>query len=351
MNILVINPGSTSTKLAVFDNTKVLWEESIRHSAEELSGFRHINEQYDFRFRLVEVAISKSGVSHFDAIIGRGGLLKPIPGGVYVVNEKICDDLLNAKMQHASNLAGLIAFDLSKKYGCPAYIADPVVTDELIDVARFTGIPEIKRISIFHALNSRAIARRYAASIGRKYDELQLIVVHLGGGISVSAHANGKVIDVNNALNGEGPFSPERAGTIPAGQLVDLCFSGKYTREELQTMLCGKAGLLAYLGNTHVGEILKIAREGDMHAKLVLDAMTYSIVKQIGAMHVALHCKTDAIILTGGIAYNTEITNAIIEYVNELSEIVVLPGEDEMTALAENAYGAIMGELPIQDYS
>lgn len=253
MKILVINPGSTSTKLAVYEDDKQVWRESVFHSAKDLSEFHHINEQYEYRRRHVTEALQKAGIPLcFDAIIARGGLLKPTPGGVYRINERIKHDLWHADMEHASNLAALIADELAASAGCPAFIADPVVTDELCDVARLTGIPEIPRISIFHALNSRAVSRNYAARIGRKYEELDLIVVHLGGGISVSAHHHGKVIDVNNALNGEGPFSPERAGTIPARQLVDLCFSGKYTYQEIRKMLNGRGGLLAHLGTTDV---------------------------------------------------------------------------------------------------
>lgn len=264
MKILVINPGSTSTKLAVYEDDKQVWRQSVFHVAKDLSVFHHINEQYDYRRQHVTEALQQAGIPlHFDAIIARGGLLKPTPGGVYRINERIKHDLWHADMEHASNLAALIADELAASAGCPAFIADPVVTDELCDVARLTGIPEIPRISIFHALNSRAVSRNYAARIGKKYEELNLIVVHLGGGISVSAHHHGKVIDVNNALNGEGPFSPERAGTIPARQLVDLCFSGKYTYQEIRKMLNGRGGLLAHLGTTDVPTIVRWAHAGD----------------------------------------------------------------------------------------
>lgn len=351
MKILVINPGSTSTKLAIFEDSREVWKQSVFHPAEALSRFQHINEQYDYRLQLVEEEIVAAGYTQgFDAIIGRGGLLKPTAGGVYQIDGRIKHDLWHATMQHASNLAGLIADTLAQRYGCPAYLADPVVTDELEDVARVTGLPEIERKSIFHALNSRAVARGYAKSIGRKYNEMQLIVVHLGGGISVSAHRMGRVIDVNNALNGEGPFSPERAGTLPAAQLVDLCFSGRYSQAELHKLLAGKGGLLAHLGNTHVGEILASIDNGDTHAKRILDAMIYGIAKQVGAMHAALCGETDAILFTGGIAYNTPINEGIKRYVGRLAPVVVIPGEDEMGALAQNALGALTGELPLQTY-
>lgn len=253
MRILVINPGSTSTKIAVYDNENQLWSENVYHPADELSRFTHVNEQHDFRMELIVKSLKEAGFSlEFDAVIGRGGLLKPTQGGVYLVDEKIKYDLRNAKMEHASNLAGLIADEIAKGCNCPAYIADPVVTDEMSDLARVTGMPEISRISVFHALNSRAVSRRYAASIGRKYEDLNLIVAHLGGGISISAHSKGRVIDVNNALDGDGPFSPERAGSIPTRQLVDLCFSGKYTYDEIRRKINGHGGLFAHLGTTDV---------------------------------------------------------------------------------------------------
>ena len=351
MKILVINPGSTSTKLAVYEGMRQEWRYSISHPSAELAAFHHINEQYDYRLRHVREALAEAGIpSAFDAIIARGGLLKPTPGGVYAINERIKHDLRHAAMEHASNLAGLIADELAQESGCPAYIADPVVTDELRDIARLTGIPEISRISIFHALNSRAVSRRYAASIHRRYEELNLIVVHLGGGISVSAHHHGKVVDVNNALDGEGPFSPERAGTIPARQLVDLCFSGKYTCAEVRKLLNGRGGLVAHLGTTDVQSIVRWAHAGAPRHKQVLEAMLYTVAKQVGAMHVALHCGTDAVILTGGIAYNAHCVGVIREWIESLAPIVVIPGEDEMGALAQNAVGVLTGHLPLQTY-
>lgn len=352
MKILVINPGSTSTKLAVYEDDKQVWRQSVFHAAKDLSVFHHINEQYDYRRQHVTEALQQAGIPlRFDAIIARGGLLKPTPGGVYRINERIKHDLWHADMEHASNLAALIADELAASAGCPAFIADPVVTDELCDVARLTGIPEIPRISIFHALNSRAVSRNYAARIGKKYEELNLIVVHLGGGISVSAHHHGKVIDVNNALNGEGPFSPERAGTILARQLVDLCFSGKYTYQEIRKMLNGRGGLLAHLGTTDVPTIVRWAHAGDKKHKLVLEAMIYTVAKQVGAMHVALHGQTDAVILTGGIANNTYCVSLLRDWLEGIARIVVIPGEDEMGALAMNALGALRGELPLQEYN
>lgn len=351
MKILVINPGSTSTKLAVYEEVEPVWKQSVFHPAKELAQFHHINEQYEYRRTHVLDALRRANIPMaFDAVVARGGILEPIPGGVYRIDECMKHDLWHSSMEHASNLAALIADELAKEIGCPAFIADPVVTDELRDVARLSGIPEIPRLSVFHALNSRAVSRRYAASIRRKYEELNLVVAHLGGGISVSAHHHGRVVDVNNALNGEGPFSPERAGTVPARQLVDLCFSGKYTQAEIRKLLNGKGGLLAYLGTTDVQTIVRWAHAGNANHKLVLEAMVYTVAKQIGAMHVALHGQTDAIILTGGIANNAYVISLLREWIEGLARIVVLPGEDEMEALAMNALGVLKGELPLQEY-
>lgn len=349
--ILVINPGSTSTKLAVYEDLEQVWRTSVFHSAKELAQFHHINEQYAYRRAHVLEALERAGIPMaFDAIVGRGGLLRPTPGGVYKIDEKIKHDLWHASVEHASNLAGLMADEFARQVGCPSFIADPVVTDELRDVARLSGIPEIPRVSVFHALNSRAVSRRYAASVRKRYEELDLVVAHLGGGISVSAHRHGRVVDVNNALDGEGPFSPERAGTIPARQLVDLCFSGKYTQKEIYKLLNGRGGLLAHLGTTDVQTIVRWVHAGNEHHKRVLEAMVYTVAKQIGAMHVALHGHTDAIILTGGIAHNAYVISLLREWIEGLARIVVIPGEDEMGALAMNALGALKGELPLQVY-
>ncbi len=351
MKILVINPGSTSTKLAVYEDDVPVWKQSISHPAAELAHFQHINEQYGYRRQHVLDALEQAGIPlQFDAIIARGGLLRPTPGGVYLIDEAIKHDLWHAGMEHASNLAGLIADELAAQIGCPAYLADPVVTDELRDVARISGIPELPRISIFHALNSRAVSRKYAKRIGKKYEEMDLIVVHLGGGISISAHHRGKVVDVNNALNGEGPFSPERAGTLPARQLVDLCFSGKYSYDEIKKMINGRGGLMAHLGTTDVPSVVRWAHAGGKKHKLVLEAMMYTVAKQVGAMHVALHGHTDAIIVTGGIAYNDYCIALLREWVEGIARIVVIPGEDEMEALAMNALGALTGRLSLQSY-
>ena len=351
MKIFVINPGSTSTKLALYENEKQVWVTSAYHSMDELANFHHMNEQLGYRMSFVRRVLEETSIPvKFDAIIARGGLLKPTQGGVYAVNDSMKHDLVYAKMEHASNLGALIADELAKECGCPAYIADPVVVDELMPEARLTGIPEFNRISIFHALNSKAVSRRYAASIGKHYEDLNLIVVHLGGGISVGAHKKGRVIDVNNALNGDGPFSPERAGTVPAGQLVELCFSGKYNLRQVKKMLNGGGGLSAHLGETDMKKIAKEAEAGNEPYKGVLDSMLYTVAKEAGARYVSLHGEVDAIILTGGIAYSEYCVKVLRNWIDCLGKIVLMPGEDEMGALAYNALAVLKGELPLQVY-
>lgn len=352
MRILAINPGSTSTKIAVYDNENRLFVTTFYHSPEALSHFPTILSQYDYRKELIIDELKKENLfSDFDAIVGRGGLLKPIASGVYEVNEVMKNDLRNATMQHACNLGGLLAEDIALLIpGCKAYIADPVVVDELEDVARLSGSPLMMRKSVFHALNHKAIARKYARSVNKKYEELDLIVAHLGGGISVAAHRQGRVIDVNNALEGSGPFSPERAGTLPARQLVDLCFSGDYTQEEIKKMITGRGGLMAHLGTTDARDVVKRINEGDARAELVLKSMIYNIAKEIGSMSVVLHGKVDAILLTGGISYNDYCINKLKEYIAFIAPVYVFPGEDEMEALAFNALGALKGKLNCKEY-
>lgn len=352
MKILAINPGSTSTKIAVYVDENPILVHTIRHSVEELAPFAKVIDQYDFRKQLVLRELEASNIPfEFDAIIGRGGLVKPISSGVYEVNDALKHDLIHATRSHASNLGGLIASELAVMLpGCRAFIADPVVVDELEDIARISGSPLLPRVSIFHALNHKAIARRYAREHGVKYEEQNLIVCHLGGGISVAAHRQGRVIDVNNALDGEGPFSPERAGTLPAGELINLCFTGRFTREELQKQVTGRAGLTAHLGSTDILAILERINQGDQHAEQVLDAMIYNVAKAIGGEAVVLQGKVDAILFTGGIAYSEHIISKLKSYVSFLADVKVYPGEDEMGALAVNALGALSGELPIKDY-
>lgn len=352
MKILAINPGSTSTKIAVYEDQNPVLVSNIRHTIEELSRFPEVIDQFEFRKSLVLQELEKNGIPfEFDAVIGRGGLVKPIPGGVYRVNEVLKEDTKHAMRTHACNLGGLIADELAASLpGCPAFIADPGVVDELDERARLTGSPLLPRITIWHALNQKAIARRYAKEQGTTYEKLNLVICHLGGGISVAAHRHGKAIDANNALDGEGPFSPERAGTLPAGQLIDLCFSGKFTKDELKKRIAGRAGLAAHLGTTDVAAIVKAIEAGDKKAELVIDAMIYNIAKTIGGAATALYGKVDAILLTGGIAYSEYVISRLKERISFLAPVAVYPGEDEMEALAMNAIGALKGELPIQTY-
>ena len=351
MRIFVINPGSTSTKIAVYEDEKPVRMTGAHHHVSELANFHHISDQYEYRKDFIMKRLAEAGISlDFDAVIGRGGLLHPLAGGVYAVNEKMKHDLIHAEREHACNLGALIAAEIAAECGCPAYIADPVVVDEMRPEARYTGFPGIDRKSIFHALNQKAVARNYAASQGRKYEDMRLIVAHIGGGISVGAHEYGRVIDVNNALDGEGPFSPERAGTVPSGQLVDICFSGKYTQKQIKQMISGKGGLAALLGETDMITIDRQAENGEQPYKEVLDAMLYTIAKQIGAMYVALEGKVDAILLTGGIAHSDYCMNILRRQVEYLSEVVIVPGENEMGSLAFNALGVLRGELPLMEY-
>lgn len=283
MKILAINPGSTSTKVAVYEDEKPVFTAGIHHSAEDLSAFNRVSDQYEYRKDFILKRLEDAGITlKFDAVVGRGGLTGPLCGGVYRVNEKMVYDLKHAKQDHACNLGPLIADDIARLCSCPAFTADPGVTDELRPEARITGLPGIKRVSIFHALNSKALARKYAASQGRKYEDMNLIVAHMGGGISIGAHLRGRVVDVNNAFDGEGPFTPERSGTLPAAALADLCFSGKYTLAEIKKLISGKGGLMAHLGSNNMIDISHRAEQGEEPYKSVLDAMVYNIAKYIG---------------------------------------------------------------------
>ncbi len=351
--ILAINPGSTSTKIAVYDGNEPHLTLTLRHSAEEIAKFPHVIDQLDWRKEMIVDTLKQNhiDIKSLSAIIGRGGLVKPIESGVYELNDALRHDLTHTEREHASNIGGLIADQIAKEAGVKAYIADPVVVDELQDLARISGLPECPRISIFHALNQKAIARRHAHKLGRPYEDLNFVVAHMGGGISVAAHRKGRVIDVNNALDGDGPFAPERAGTLPAGFLAALCYSGKYTHDEILKMLSGRGGLVAHLGKNSVQSICEqdIAN-GDEHAKLILDAMSYTIAKQIGEMAVVLKGQVDAIVLTGGVAYNDPVNDFIRAHCSFIAPIAIYPGEDEMAALAYNALGVLKGEMTPKVY-
>lgn len=346
--ILAINPGSTSTKIAVFENLKEVYTETLRHSCEELQPFQCVTDQFEFRKEIIVKALEKSGIdlNTISAVIGRGGLVKPIPSGVYEMNEALKYDLLHSQIgEHASNLGGLLAADIAAMIpGVKAYIADPVVVDEMEDVARVTGHPQIHRISVFHALNQKAVARAYAQTIGKTYDELNLIVAHIGGGLSVGAHRHGRVIDATNAMDGESAFTPERSGALPVRQVVDLCFSGKYTHREVRRMISGAGGLVALAGSSHVGELIERGKNGDQKIMQIIDAMSYNIGKTIGSMAAVLHGEVDAILITGGVAYNAYVCDYIKEMVKFIAPVFIYAGEDEMRALAENALAVLEGK-------
>lgn len=351
--ILVINPGSTSTKIAVFEGTSMIMEKTLRHSNEEISQYQTIAEQKSFRKEVILESLAEVGInSHdLDAVVGRGGLLHPIEGGTYEVNEAMLQDLrVGVLGEHASNLGGIIAKEIADSAVVPAFIVDPVVVDEMDPVAKISGIPEIERMSIFHALNQKAVARRYAKSLNKSYDEINLVIAHLGGGVSVGAHRKGKVVDVNNALDGDGPFSPERAGSLPVGQFMKLIQSGTMSNEQLKKRLKGNGGIVAYLDTNDAREVEKMIQEGNEKAKLIYEAMAYQVAKDIGASVAVLECEVDGIILTGGIAYSELFTEMIKNKVNKMAPFVVYPGEDEMIALAEGALRVLNKEEEAKVY-
>jgi butyrate kinase len=354
IRIFAINPGSTSTKFAVYFGNECKLTKTLRHSIEELSLYDNIIDQFEFRKGLIIDSLQEEGfdVDSIKFIIGRGGLTYPLKSGVYKVNNRMLE---HAKAgiygQHASNLGPLIADYIALQIpGAKAFIADPVVVDELDDLARITGHPLFERRSIFHALNQKATARIHAKRIGKKYEDLNLIIVHLGGGISIGAHQNGKVIDVNNALDGEGPFSPERSGTLPVGQLIDLCFSRKYSKEEIRRMVIGEGGYVAYLGTNDAKEVQEKASNGDEFAINIQHALGYQVAKAIGEMATVLCGEIDAILLTGGLAYNSYLVKYISKRIKFLADVYVYPGEDELEALAMNALRVATHEIEPLEY-
>jgi butyrate kinase len=351
--LLIINPGSTSTKIAIFDNEKPVLEQTLRHSNEELAPYATVIDQFEFRKNVILETLNANGIniSKLSAVVGRGGLLKPMEGGTYKVNSSMLTDLKAAVMgQHASNLGAIIADEIAAQLGIPAFIVDPVVVDEMDEIARFSGMPDIKRVSIWHALNQKAVARRAAADLGKKYEDTNLIIAHLGGGISVGAHRKGRTVDVNNALDGEGPFSPERSGGVPIGGLMKLCYSGKYTIEEMKKKITGKGGLVAYLGTNDGREVVKMIEAGDKNAELIYKAMAYQVAKDIGACAAVLEGKVDAVCLTGGLAYDKLLTGWIKEMVSFIGDVRIYPGEDEMIALAEGGLRVLRGEEAAKEY-
>lgn len=350
---LIINPGSTSTKIGVFEDETLLFEETLRHSTEEIGQFATIVDQKDFRKKIITDLLAEKNfdMKSLNVVVGRGGMLKPIPGGTYAVTDELLHDLRIGKQgQHASNLGGILAREIGDELGVPSYIVDPVVVDELQTLARYSGVPELTRTSVFHALNQKAVAKRYAKEIGKNYEALRLIVVHMGGGVSVGAHVDGKVIDVFNALDGDGAFSPERAGAVPSGALVKMCFSGKYTEKEVYSKIVGKGGFNAYLGTNDMRNVTKMANEGDAHAAEVKAAFIYQVAKDIGSMACVLEGKVDQIIVTGGIAYGAEVIEALKKMAGWIAPFTVYPGEDELLALAQGALRVLNGEESVKEY-
>lgn len=352
--ILAINPGSTSTKISVFENEREVWSTKLTHSRDDLSEYDHIFDQYEFRKGVILNALKNADfeISAFDAIVGRGGVLYPIEGGTYSIDDRLIEDLhKGVQGEHVSNLGAPIARELSVTAGCPAFIVDPVVVDEMEPLARFSGHPDLPRRSILHALNQKAVARMAAADLGRDYCDLNLIVVHLGGGISVGAHRGGRVIDVNNALNGDGPFTPERSGGLPVGDLVDLCFSGRRTHTEIKRMIKGAGGIVAYLGTNDMMKVEEEVENGNSRYELVYRAMAYQISKEIGALSTVLRGDVDAIVITGGIAYDRNFIDWITDRVKFIADVLVYPGEKEMEALALGALRVLLEQETAKIYN
>lgn len=352
--ILVVNPGSTSTKIAVYDNENEIFTKVIPHSSELIGKFNKIVDQFDFRKEMVINTLKEQGLdlNSLDIVVGRGGNMKPVEGGTYAINERMVEDLRIGVMgEHASNLGGLIAWDIANLLNIPSYVVDPVVVDELEDLARISGMPEISRKSKDHPLNQKAVGRKAAAELGGEYQDFNFIIAHIGGGISIGIHKKGRIVDVNNALDGDGPFSPERSGGLPVGALVDMCFSGKYTKEEIRKKIVGKGGLTAYLGTNDGREIQKRIKAGDNYAKLIYEAMAYQISKEIGAGATVLKGKVDAILLTGGVIYDEEFTAWIKERVGFIAPVMVYPGEFEMIALVQGVLRVLNDVEKVKMYS
>ena len=353
LKILVINPGSTSTKIACYEKDKAIFVKNIFHSAKEIGRYKEISDQYEFRKNIILDTIKENNVelSEIYAIVGRGGNMKPIEGGTYRVNDIMLEDLRIGIMGlHASNLGAIIAHSIASELGISAYVVDPVVVDELSEYARISGMPGITRRSKDHPLNQKAAARLAAKELGGKYGDYNFIVAHLGGGVSIGTHKKGKMIDINNALDGDGPFSPERSGGVPVGSLVDMCFSGEYAKEEIKRKITGAGGLVAYLGTNDAREIQRRIKEGDQYARLVYETMAYQISKEIGAAATVLKGKVDSIILTGGLAYDNDFVSWILDRVGFISSVRIYPGENEMDAMVQGLLRVLEGEEELKVY-
>ncbi len=351
--LLAINPGSTSTKISVFDNEEDIFTEVIRHPKDIIDKFDSIYDQFNFRKTLILNCLHDKGIelNTIDAVVGRGGNMKPVTGGTYKINSQMLEDLKIGVMgQHASNLGGILAYEIASEINVYSYIVDPVVVDELEDIARFSGMPEIQRKSKDHPLNQKAVARKASIELGGNYEDYNFLVAHLGGGISIGVHKKGKIIDVNNALDGDGPFSPERTGGLPVGSVIDLCFSGKYSKEEIRKKIVGNGGLVAYLGTNDGREVQKRIGQGDQKALLVYQAMAYQISKEIGAGATALKGDVDVILLTGGLAYDQELIQWIEDRVSFIARVMVYPGEFEMLAMVQGVLRVLNNIEKEKDY-
>jgi len=348
--ILAINPGSTSTKLAVFDGEKPIWKKTVRHSIEDLSVFKRTHDQCDYRrdILLKELAAEGIDVAHLACVVGRGALLKPLEGGTYIVDESIMEEIQFAR-EHACNLGTVLAKGIADRVGIPAFMVDPGCVDEMTPLARITGMPEIERDSIFHALNVKAVGRMTAKQLGKSFEEVNLIVVHLGGGITVNALEKGRAVDITNGLE-EGPLTPERSGSLPMQKFLELCFSGRYTKKELKEKLVGKGGLVAHLGTNDAGLVEKMVLEGDTKARLLYEAMAYQIAKCIGAQATVLKGKVDAIVMTGGLANSAPLMEWVKERGEFIAPFIQIPGEMEMEALVQGALRVIKGEEQAKRY-
>jgi len=350
---LIINPGSTSTKIGVFEDETLLFEETLRHSTEEIAQYASIVDQKDFRKEIITNLLKEKDfdINSLNMVVGRGGMLKPIPGGTYAVTDELLHDLKIGKQgQHASNLGGILAREIADSIGVPSFIVDPVVVDELCDIARYSGVPELPRTSVFHALNQKAVAKRYAKETGKAYESLNLIVVHMGGGVSVGAHENGRIIDVFNALDGDGAFSPERAGGAPVGALIKMCFSGQYTEKEVYKKFVGNGGFNAYLGTNDMRDVEKMVNDGDAKAKEIRDAFIFQVSKDMGSMAAVLKGKVDQIVVTGGIAYDKGVVAGLKERCEWIAPFTVYPGEDELLALVQGGLRVVNGEEEAKVY-
>ncbi len=358
MRILTINPGSTSTKIAVFDQVVFFKEQrpyaktTIRHDGSEMLQYESLVDQLPMRKQLIEAFLKDNEIplSSIEGFIGRGGLLRPLKSGIYRVNDAMIEALKNnTHGEHASNLGGLLAEALASEVGKDAYIADPVVVDEMDDVAKFSGLNGITRRSLFHALNQKAVARDYSEKRGVPYEDLHLIVAHLGGGISVGYHKQGRVVDVNNALDGDGPMSPERSGGLPVSSVIDMAFAG-HTQEEFKKLIRSYGGMFSYLNTKDAEQVSDMISEGRVEASEVIRAMVYQIAKEIGGLYAVAASQVDAIILTGGLAYNQDIIQPLIEMIDHLGDISIYPGENELEALAFNMKALLDGEVEAKEY-